>query len=72
MVEADIAKWHDQVGDLVGGTDMLIFPKQTDIGSWAPYSEGNRKFALLKEAGFKYFFIAHLSSDVTPFPIEDA
>lgn len=57
MMESDIARWEDQVADLIGGSDMIIFPKQTDIGSWAPYSEGNRKFSLLKENGFRYFFI---------------
>lgn len=57
MVESDVAKWIDQVADLIGGSDMLIFPKQTDIGSWAPYLEANRKFALLEENGFRYFFI---------------
>ena len=41
----------------MGSSDIIIFPKQTDIGSWRHYSDDNRKYALLKEQGFSYYFI---------------
>ncbi len=57
IVEADAAKWQDEVASVIGSTDMIIFPNQTDIASWKQYSDDNRKYALLKEEGFTYFFI---------------
>lgn len=57
IVEADAVKWQDEVASVIGSTDMIIFPKQTDIASWKQYSDNNRKYALLKEEGFTYYFI---------------
>ena len=57
MFESDVNLWNEQVGALIGGTDLLIYAKETDIASWAPYSDDDPKYALLKQMGFKYFMI---------------
>lgn len=57
IVEADAVKWQDEVASVIGSADIIIFPKQTDIASWKQYSDDNRKYALLKEEGFTYYFI---------------
>ena len=57
MVESDVNLWNEQVGALIGGTDLLIYAKGTDIASWAPYSDDDPKYALLKGSGFKYFMV---------------
>ncbi|MGI6042242.1 MAG: hypothetical protein ACOYBH_08500 [Candidatus Alectryocaccobium sp.] len=57
IFEDDVNKWKENVGSIVGSSDIIIFPKQTDIGSWRHYSDDNRKYALLKEQGFSYYFI---------------
>ena len=52
---ADMEKWLDQVNPLLGGdTDIVIFPKGTDIGSWRGYDD-NDKFEYLKSVGFDYY-----------------
>ena len=52
---ADMEKWMEQVNPLLGNdTDIVIYPKGTDIGSWRGY-DGNEKFAYFKENGFDYF-----------------
>ncbi len=57
LVEADANAWEEQVGSLVGDTDLIILPKKTDIGSWAPYAADNAKYVLLSSLGFRYFMI---------------
>ncbi len=57
MIETDITSWQEKVAALVGGTDLLIFPRDTDIGSWAPYTSDNPKYVLMREMGYRYFFI---------------
>ena len=46
-----------QVGSLIGGTDLLILPRQTDFGSWAPYDENNTKYTLLRDLGFRIYMV---------------
>lgn len=54
-MKTDMQKWLDQVNPLLGGdTDILIFPKGTDIGSWRGYDD-NEKFDYLKSVGFDYY-----------------
>lgn len=54
-MKTDMQKWLDQVNPLLGGdTDILIFPKGTDIGSWRSYDD-NEKFDYLKSVGFDYY-----------------
>ena len=57
MIEADAAAWTEKVGSLVGATDLLLLPRDTDIGSWAPYTQDNPKYTLLWNTGYRYFFI---------------
>lgn len=54
-VQADVQKWTDRVGSLIGGTDLLLYPGGTDIGSWKDYEEDNAKYAYLKSMGFSFF-----------------
>jgi len=63
LVEKDAVSWKDQVGSLIGGTDILMFPRQTDIGSWAPYDENNTKYTLMRGMGFRIYLAA---DDETP------
>ena len=51
----DTQRWHDNVENIVGDTDMIIFAFGSDIGTWEGYSQDNEKFRLLKDAGFDYF-----------------
>lgn len=63
LVENDAFAWRDQVVGLIGGSDILMLPRQTDIGSWAPYDENNTKYTLMKGLGFRIYLIAE---DETP------
>ena len=40
---------------ILGDTDIMIFPKGADVGTWRGYEEDNERYAYLKEAGFRYF-----------------
>ena len=51
----DNEKWQNRVGNLIGGTDILIFPFGADIGDWHPYKADNGRFTYLKGSGFRYF-----------------
>ena len=57
FVETDANAWQAEVSALVGGTDIMIFPRQTDIAGWSSYSTSNQKYALLQGLGFKYYCI---------------
>lgn len=54
FIKEDTIRWLEEVGSLVGDTDILIFPYGTDIEStMGHYSSDKYKF--LKESGFNYF-----------------
>lgn len=54
FVKKDINRWLDEVGSLIGPTDILIFPYGVDIETtMGHYSSDKYKF--LKEVGFNYF-----------------
>lgn len=53
-VQQDIQKWLDEIAPWIGGLDMLVFARDTDIAGTESYS-GNSKFNVLYNAGFKYF-----------------
>ena len=57
MMKEDMDTWQEDIGSVLGTTDILIYPRQTDIGSWSPYQDSNEKYAFLRDAGFKYFCI---------------
>lgn len=57
MMTSDLDAWMENVSDLIGGTDLMLFPCDTDIGNWSEYKEDNPKYQYLKEKGFNYFLI---------------
>lgn len=57
MMTSDMDTWMANVSDLIGGTDLLIFPCETDIGNWSEYKPENQKYQYLKGLGFDHFCI---------------
>lgn len=57
MMTTDLENWKHNVEKLIGGTDLLMFPCETDIGPWSEYKVDNRKYQYLKKQGFDYFCI---------------
>ena len=55
FVAWDTDMWNKEVAPLVGGTDIIIFPKGADIDSWRGYAADNPKFLTYKQYGFNYF-----------------
>ena len=53
VFKADADLWNTEVAPLIGGTDMIIFPFGSDIGSWRGY-DGER-YEYLKNLGFDYY-----------------
>ena len=48
--------WFDvEVQPLIGGTDILIYPKGADIHTWRNYTDENQAYMFLKSMGFNYF-----------------
>lgn len=54
-MKIDADKWQERVGNIIGETDILIFPFGTDIGDWRGYKDDNEKFQYLYDQGFRYF-----------------
>lgn len=50
----DTINWTEYVGNLIGGTDIYIFPYGIDIQSGSK-AYSNDKYQYLKESGFNYF-----------------
>ena len=57
LMQADAEQWETEVEPLVGETDILIFPWQTDLGSFSSYGTENEKYTYLRGLGFRYFCI---------------
>lgn len=57
MMKEDMDIWQEDIGSILGTTDILLYPRKTDIASWSIYPEDNEKFSYLRNAGFKYFCI---------------
>ena len=51
-VRSDIIKWNQQIAPVVGETDILVFARESDIGS---SYENNIKFDILYENGYRFF-----------------
>ncbi len=49
----DTERWEREVGSLLGGTDIYVYPFGADIGDWHAYS--GEKYEYLKSMGFWYF-----------------
>lgn len=54
FIKTDTNRWLDEVGSLIGPTDILIFPYGVDIETTMG-SYSSDKFKFLKEKGFNYF-----------------
>lgn len=57
IVKEDAEAWNTIVGPLTGSVDMLLLPEAADIGKWSGYTDNDARYALLKEMGFRYFFV---------------
>lgn len=62
IVEEDAQSWENEVKSIIGDTDIILLPRETDIGSWKGYTEENSKYTLLKEKGFSFFFVGEQST----------
>lgn len=51
----DTDMWEKEVQPILGDTDIILFPKGADVGTWKGYEETNERYAYLKNAGFDYF-----------------
>jgi len=54
FVKQDTQRWLEEVGSLVGPTDILIFPFGVDIETTVDHYKSD-KYKFLKEVGFNYF-----------------
>ena len=53
-IQADISNWSKEVTPLLGGTDILVFARESDIaGSQELYA--GEKYNILANAGFRYY-----------------
>ncbi len=51
----DNKRWVENVGNIVGDTDIIIFAHGNDIGDWQEYAPDNDKYNALKGAGYNYY-----------------
>ena len=61
-MEEDVKSWSDEVKPVVGETNLILLPRQTDIASWKGYTEDNNKYKLLLDEGFRYYFVGNASA----------
>ncbi|MDD3337670.1 MAG: polysaccharide deacetylase [Lachnospiraceae bacterium] len=54
-VKTDADKWQERVANVIGPTDIIIYPFGTDIGSWTEYEDTNETYQYLKGQGFRFF-----------------
>ncbi len=54
-LKKDNEKWVENVGDIVGSVDTIIFAHGNDIGTWEGYSSDNEKYAYFKSVGYRFF-----------------
>lgn len=64
-VSADLTKWNESVGTLVGNTTILLFPSGTDIRGWKAYDESDPVYQILKKQGFLYYGSMDISGTKT-------
>lgn len=55
-VEVDSDKWEDTVESVIGDVDIILYPNGSDIAGLENYTFDNRKFQVLYEDGYRYFF----------------
>lgn len=51
----DYEKWTATVANIVGETDVLVFPYGSDMGNWKDYTTDNALYAYYKSQGMKFF-----------------
>ena len=51
----DNEKWVNNVQNIVGPVDTIIFAHGNDIGDWQGYTEDNEKYQYFKSAGYNFF-----------------
>ena len=56
-VQEDAEKWNTVIAPLAGATDMLMLPHAADIGKWSGYTDDSPRYAMLRDLGFRYYFI---------------
>lgn len=54
-LRTDNEKWVNNVQNIVGPVDTIIFAHGNDIGDWQDYSSDNEKFQYFKSAGYNFF-----------------
>lgn len=54
QIQSDLQKWTDNVVPVIGETDIMVFPKESDIAGVESYV-GNSKFNVMYNAGFRFF-----------------
>ena len=55
QLQTDNEKWVNNVRNIVGPVDTIIFAHGNDIGDWQDYSPENEKYQYFKSAGYNYF-----------------
>jgi hypothetical protein len=55
QLATDNEKWVNNVQDIVGPVDTIIFAHGNDIGDWEGYSSDNEKYAYYKSVGYNFF-----------------
>ncbi len=54
-LRVDNEKWVNNVQNIVGPVDTIIFAHGNDIGDWQDYSPDNEKYQYFKSAGYNFF-----------------
>ena len=54
-LRVDNEKWVNNVQNIVGPVDTIIFAHGNDIGDWQDYSSDNEKYQYFKSAGYNFF-----------------
>ncbi|MFR3322402.1 MAG: polysaccharide deacetylase family protein [Lachnospiraceae bacterium] len=68
QLRTDNEKWMNNVADIVGATDTIIFAHGNDIGSWEGYSSDNEVYQYFSERRLQFLlqrrrFAALLGTD---------
>lgn len=55
QLQADTARWKENIEPIVGSTDTIIFAHGEDLGDWRDYDQNDAKFQYLKSQGYNFF-----------------
>ena len=55
QLQADTARWKENIEPIVGSTDTIIFAHGEDLGDWKDYDQTGEKFQYLKSQGYNFF-----------------